>query len=143
MTGKRSFRKRLKRMKMMRSKMVKYRRKNIKWWVRLFSYGVFFGLIIFFAYHNMSFLRKGVELEASLTKATDSPLYIVEGKAPRAKHLKLNGREIFIDREGNFREVLIPLAGYSIISLYAEDRYGKITEKEFKIYIEKDSPTLS
>lgn len=131
-----------KRKKMM-SNMVKYRRKNIKWWIKLFTYGVFFGLIVVFAYYNMSFLRKGIELEASLIKATDSPLYIVEGKAPRAKHLKLNGREIFIDREGNFREVLIPLAGYSIISLYAEDRYGKITEKEFEIYIEKESPILS
>ncbi len=98
-----------------------------------------FAVIIFFGWEKMSFIRKGVELEAKITESSESPIYIVEGKAPRAKHLKLNGREIFIDKEGTFKEVMVPQPGYSITSLYAEDKFGKITEKEFKLYINNNT----
>ncbi len=123
--------------------MTKYNRKNIKWWIGTFSCVALFGVIIFFGWQKMSFIREGVRLEASISGATDSPLYIVEGKAPRAKHLKLNGREIFIDKEGFFREVLVPQPGYSVTSLYAEDKFGKISEKEFKMYLNKNSSSLA
>jgi len=123
--------------------MRKYNQKNIKWWVGTFSCVALFAVIIFFGWEKMSFIRNGVELEASIVQSSDSPLYIVEGQAPRAKHLKLNGREIFIDKEGFFREVLILQDGYSVTSLYAEDKFGKISEKEFKMYLNKNSSSFA
>lgn len=116
-----------------------YKTKNIKWWMGFVSCFALFAVIIFFGWEKMSFIRKGVELEARITESSESPIYVVEGKAPRAKHLKLNGREIFIDKEGTFKEVMIPQPGYSITSLYAEDKFGKITEKEFKLYINNNT----
>ncbi len=117
--------------------------KNIKWWVGFVSCFALFAVIISFGWEKMSFIRKGVELEATMSESEDSPVYLVEGKAPRAKHLKINGREIFIDKEGVFKEVLVPQPGYSVISLYAEDKFGKITEKEFKLYVNKNSSSFA
>ena len=117
--------------------------KNIKWWIGFASCFALFAVIIFFSWEKMSFIRKGVELEATISLSRDSSLYIVEGKAPRAKHLKLNGREIFIDKEGIFKEILIPQPGYSVTSLYAEDKFGKITEKEFKLYVNNNSSSFA
>ncbi len=57
----------------------------------------------------------------------------VTGNAKNATSLTLNGREISIDREGNFGETIALLSGYNIINIKARDKFGYIDEKNYKL----------
>ncbi len=117
--------------------------KNIKWWVGTMSFVLLFGAIIFFSYEKMCFVWKGVELEVTMEEQENSSLVKIYGKAEKAKHLTINGREIFIDKEGNFEEYVSILSGYSIVEVKAIDQFGKIDKKEFKIIREKNAEAIA
>lgn len=53
----------------------------------------------------------------------------IEGRASRVSALSLNGREIFTDEKGIFRERLPLLSGYNIITVRATDKFGRIVAK--------------
>jgi hypothetical protein len=52
---------------------------------------------------------------------------MVTGKVERAKEIKLQGRPITISTQGEFSEVLVAHAPYTILVLEAEDKYGRKT----------------
>lgn len=47
------------------------------------------------------------------------------GHAYNISHLWLNGRSIFTNAQGDFKEALILENGYTVVTLRAEDRYGR------------------
>lgn len=49
------------------------------------------------------------------------------GTAFNITHLWLNDRQIYTDADGNFTEALVLENGYTVATLRAEDRYGRIT----------------
>ena len=57
----------------------------------------------------------------------------ITGNAINAIHLKLDGREISINKKGDFTETLALLPGYNIISIEAIDKFGKIDDKNYKL----------
>jgi hypothetical protein len=117
--------------------------KNTKWWVGIISCITLFAIIIFFGYEKMSFVFNGVKIEASLEKENYSSLATVKGTAQGAIHITLNGREIFIDKNGNFSESIVILPGFSIITLNARDKFGKTAEKKFELVVEKNEKTIA
>jgi hypothetical protein len=58
------------------------------------------------------------------------------GMAQNIVKLTLNGKEITTDEQGEFVHTLVLERGYTIMSLYAEDRFGRSTvlTKEF-VYV--------
>ena len=61
----------------------------------------------------------------------------LRGKAENIVTLTLNGKEIHTDEQGNFEEVVFLEKGYSIVTLYAEDRFGRSTKAEQEyVYVE-------
>ena len=52
----------------------------------------------------------------------------IAGTAHNISHLWLNGRPIYTDIDGTFKEELILENGYTTMTLRAEDRYGRSTE---------------
>jgi len=52
-------------------------------------------------------------------------IVVLEGSAQNIVRMTLNGRQIYTDTNGNFREALILENGYTIATLQAEDRYGR------------------
>jgi hypothetical protein len=52
----------------------------------------------------------------------------IKGTAENVVVLRLNGREIHTDESGNFKEELTLTHGLSIVSIEAEDRFGRKTE---------------
>lgn len=117
--------------------------KNIKWWIKIGSFVVLFSIITIFAYEKMCFVFKGVEIEATLEQKEGSSLSVIKGTAEKATHITINGREIFIDKEGNFSEAIYLLPGYSVVSINAEDKFGKTAEKQFQLVREKDAPAIA
>lgn len=113
--------------------------KNMKWWIGTVSCVLLFVFITIFGYEKMCFIWHGVKIDAIMKEEAGSNLVTITGVAEKAILLSLNGREIFIDKEGNFSEQVSPLSGYSIITLNAKDKFGKTAEKKFELVREEKS----
>lgn len=61
----------------------------------------------------------------------------INGRARNTAHLKLNGKKIFTDKEGYFKEKLLLSPGYNIIRLDAVDKFKKYTEKTLEIILKE------
>jgi hypothetical protein len=64
--------------------------------------------------------------------STTSPV-VLRGSARNISFLTLNGRQIFTDEMGRFKESLLLQEGYSIMTLEARDRFGHVVEKRLEL----------
>ncbi len=117
--------------------------KSIKWWLGIGSCIVLFACIGIFAYMKMDFLFRGVKISALIDKSDISPLVKVIGNAKNATYISLNGREIFIDKEGNFSENVALLPGLSVITLSAEDKFGHMDEKKLEVMYQETTGVVA
>jgi len=119
--------------------MTEIKNKNIKWWVGIGSSVMLFVIIGIFSYMKMSFILRGVQIEAVIERTDNSPVTTITGNAKNATFISLNGREIFIDKKGNFYESIALIDGYSVITIDAKDKLGNSKEKKFEIVYEKNN----
>lgn len=117
--------------------------KNMKWWISIISCVSLFSIITIFGYEKMCFIFKGVEINATIEKGNDTSLATITGKAPNATYISLNGREIFVDKNGNFSEMISVLPGFSVVTLNAKDKFGKTAEKKFEMVYEGNAPAIA
>lgn len=61
----------------------------------------------------------------------------IKGNAKHSKHLLINGREINISQDGDFKDFLVLAPGYNIITISAEDKFGKITKEIYEVVREE------
>lgn len=115
----------------------------MKWWVSLGSCTILFLTIGVFSYLKMGFLWKGVQITANIKRTDTSPLIKINGNAKNATYLSLNGREIFIDRDGSFSEPVALLPGLSVVTIDAQDKFGKFTEKKFEVMYQKNTGAVA
>jgi hypothetical protein len=96
-----------------------------------------FGLL-FIAYvlFQARFLIEGPQINVQDQPVSQTQrLVTLEGQARNIVHISLNGRQIYTDKNGNFKEALVLENGYTIATLEAEDRYGrKIHHTETFVY---------
>jgi len=123
--------------------MKKVKDKNIKWWIGIILCILLFVFIGVLGYKNTSFIIKGIKIDATIAREDGSNLAIVKGQAYKATYLSLNGREIFIDKDGNFSESLVVLPGFSVITLKARDKFGKIAEKKFELVLDEKNKSVA
>lgn len=64
----------------------------------------------------------------------------IYGNAKNAVELKLQGRLISIDEDGNWGEFLALLPGYNIIDIEAEDKFGKTDKKNYELTYDAPLP---
>lgn len=107
------------------------------------SFLTLFIFIGIFAFMKMSFVLRGVQIIAQVNKNNDSSIVEIQGNAKNATHLKLNGREIFIEKDGTFKESVALLPGLSVIGIEASDKFGKTKEKKFEIVYEGSAPSVA
>lgn len=117
--------------------------KSIKWWLGIGSCTLLFVSIGIFSYMKMDFLFRGVKITASINKSEVSPLVKVLGNAKNATYISLNGREIFIDKDGNFSENIALLPGLSVITLSAEDKFGHLDEKRLEVMYQQNTGVVA
>ena len=119
------------------------RSKNIKWWVGILACLVLFLTIGAFSYMKMGFLLKGVQITAHVDQPNTSPVIYIKGNAKNAVYLSLNGREIFIDKNGMFIEPIALLPGMGVVTIDAQDKFGKVAQKKFNILYENDKGVVA
>ena len=61
----------------------------------------------------------------------------IDGKAKNVASLNLNGRKIFTDKNGIFKEQLLLSPGYNIIVLDAKDKFGTYTKKKLELILKE------
>lgn len=119
------------------------KKKNIKWWIGVISCMVLFSTIGVFSYMKMGFLIRGVKITATIEHSPASSVVRVNGVALNAIYLSLNGREIFIDKNGSFTEPVSLPPGLSVITLDAQDKFGKRAEKKFEVLYKEDGSEVA
>ncbi len=117
--------------------------KNIKWWIGIASCISLFVIIGVFAYFKMSFLINGVNIEANIEQVGNSTLANIKGNAKNATYISLNGREIFIDKDGSFSEPIALIPGFSVITINTHDKFGKNKEKKFQLVYKESEGTVA
>ncbi len=68
-----------------------------------------------------------VTLSSELQPVYNERMVEVSGNAFNISAITLNGRPVYIDEQGVFRESLVLENGYTIMTIRAEDRYGRTT----------------
>ncbi len=97
---------------------------------------LFFLFIVIYAFwgsHSLIYGVKVKDVNISDGEKMTNGVQEIKGNAKNATKLILNGREISLDQEGNFNEIIALLPGYNIISIRAEDKFGYIDEKNYKL----------
>ena len=110
--------------------------KDAKKILKITLVSLFFLLIIIFVFFNSKDLIFGVQIKnvnlKDNLKVTDS-IFEITGRAMNAVNLTLNGREISVDQKGNFDETIALLSGYNIVDIKAQDKFGHVDEKNYKV----------
>jgi hypothetical protein len=73
--------------------------------------------------------------QAGTHQTPSSPLVTIKGKAERIAYLHLNGRQIYTDPDGTFKESLLLSPGYNIITVSAKDKFNRTTEKRLELIL--------
>lgn len=109
--------------------------------LRISVLSLFFLVIILYAFFRSENLIFGVKIKDVMINGTPIENYAtfpnsiinITGNAINAIHLTLDGREISINKKGDFTETLALLPGYNIINIEAVDKFGKTDEKDYKL----------
>lgn len=125
-------------------------KKDIKTIIAFFAIGLLFLGIAGYAYSRTRNVIAGVSItlpDIEDGQTFTDPVVEMKGRAKNAVKVLLNDREIGVDKDGNFDELLLLLPGYNIITLEAEDRFGKKIEKNYHVYLKQnpyeiETPTI-
>lgn len=118
---------------------------SLKKILQIAGFSVFFILIFIYAFFRSYDLVFGVKIKnvdlnglpAQSGATVTSDVIKVTGNAKNAIFLSLDDREISVDQQGNFNETIALLPGYNIISIRAQDKFGYVDEKNYKLMYRK------
>ena len=113
--------------------------KDAKKILKISLVSILFLIILTLVFFNSRELISGVKIRnLSITdgmKVSNSILK-VSGVAKNATKITLDDREISMDQKGNFNETISLFPGYNIVKIYAQDKFGNIDEKNYKLIYE-------
>lgn len=81
----------------------------------------------------MRIVINGVKVKAEIEKSENSPIAFIKGNARNAIYISLNGREIFIDKDGTFKEPIALQQGLGVVTIEAQDKFGNTSKKQFQV----------
>jgi hypothetical protein len=111
-------------------------RQDAKKIIKIASVSILFIFIVLYAFFRSKDLIFGVQIKnvniVDGAKVTNNIMNIT-GTAKNATDLTLDGREISVDQQGNFNETIALLPGYNVIDIKAQDKFGHVDEKNYKV----------
>ena len=93
---------------------------------------IFFSVVLIFTYSKTKNIWRGVTITIFLPKNGESisePMLYLEGVAPRATKLTINGNNTLVGESGDFSYPIPIFSGYNEINIIAEDKFKNKTEK--------------
>ncbi len=115
--------------------------RSLSFWLSAVSLSVAVLVVVgYAAYRSQDFIRGPIidvtypATNTSVTLTPGQPL-IVEGTVRNSVSVHLNGRKIYLDEKAHFREQLLLSKGYAIITVKAEDRYKRVSQKTLELMV--------
>ena len=88
-------------------------------------------LLVAYVTYQARFIIAGPTLEIYTTDTVSTERTVtLEGQAHNIVNIELNGRAIYTNERGYFKETLVLENGYTIATVRAKDRYGRTTTAE-------------
>lgn len=111
--------------------------------LRVLGVGILIGITLIYVLFQARNLIQGpaIILTDTYTPVHQDKIITLSGKAENIVKLTLNGKEIHTDAEGVFSHDVVLERGYTIVTLAAQDRFGRSTSvvREY-VYVPLDSP---
>ena len=111
-------------------------RQDAKKLIKITLVSVLFLFIVIYAFFRSKDLIFGVKIRnvniVDGAKVTNNVMNVT-GIAKNATDLTLDGRQISVDQQGNFNETIALLPGYNVIDIKAQDKFGHVDEKNYKL----------
>lgn len=104
--------------------------------VKIFFFTALFIVVIIYGLFRAYPLIAGVKIIINYPNNGDSvasTTFEISGQVLRAKEIKIQGRPITVDTQGNFTEILMADHPYTIIVIEATDKYGSKTVKTLNV----------
>jgi len=105
-------------------------------WIKITIITVFFLFIVSYAFYEIQKILYGPKIEILNPKngaLVSESLVEISGKTENIKEISLNNRKIFINEQGDFSEKVLLSYGYNILTLKANDKFNRNTEKTLEI----------
>jgi hypothetical protein len=110
--------------------------KNPKTYLKFTIVGIFIITIFGYAFFQARNIISGpiIKIHAPLNGASfNNSLIKIKGIAKNISYISMNDRQIFTNENGEFGEKLLLSDGYNIITIKAEDRFGRKTESKLEL----------
>jgi len=111
-------------------------RDRLKKYIKIGLVAFFLLVIIGYAYWRAKDLIHGVVLQVEGIengKTYFEPKIHLSGQVSKVKELRINGREIFMDKDWHWSDEILLLPGYNVITLATQDNFGKKEEKVYQV----------
>lgn len=111
-------------------------KKSANTYIKLIIGVLFVVTVVFYTYIKSNNFIEGPVLTINTPQngsTVTKSLIDIKGKAEHISHIQLNNNQIFVDEEGNIDEQLLLSFGYNIITIEADDRFGRKIKKTLEI----------
>jgi len=112
------------------------RKKDAKFFIRLFIPLCLIVVIIGYAYFQTRNLVRGIDIDIyepkNYSSFSESGITI-RGKITRSSAVFINDRKIFLDEEGYFAEKILLSPGLNRVTIKAEDRFKREIKEELEL----------
>jgi len=97
---------------------------------------IIFIFIAYGLYEAKSFLTgPKIDLKKPAIMTVDNSDFEIDGRAQNISLLYLDGRQIFTDPEGNFKENILLARGINIIEVRAKDKFNREIKKTLSVVL--------
>lgn len=106
-------------------------------YIRILLILVIFGVIGGYILFNSRILIDGPSIEVTYPQngaTLQEKLITIEGRTKNTTFISVNDRPISVDEEGFFRDSLLLLPGYNIITIEAKDKFEREISKRLDLY---------
>lgn len=110
--------------------------KNPKTYLKFTIIGIFAIAILGYAFFQARNIILGPVIKIQNPEngmSLDYSLIEIKGIAKNISLISMNDRQIFTDEQGEFSEKLLLSYGYNIITIKAEDRFGRKTKETLEL----------
>lgn len=101
--------------------------------------GLFFiaCIIVLYSFYQARFILEGPQItvwDPESGSTVSQTILDIKGEAKNIARLSLDGRQIFVNEQGAFRERVLLSKGLNMVTIQAEDKFGRETQKIIKLF---------
>lgn len=96
-------------------------------------------LFVSYGLYQMHDAIWGSNFKLANDMTTVDSIYTLEGRAPKTQLLVVNGRDISVDTEGAFKEPIVLLPGYNVITVARTDFFKNTKTQTVTLYYKPET----